>query len=77
MTDTPVPQWKVTAQRQSFRTVDGRPEQTMIVTFATAAGVTDSVEIPVTEYNATNVAAAITAKANTINEVHGLEGPPS
>lgn len=77
MADEIVPAWKVTGQAPSYATIDGKPMQVMVVTFVTAGGVTDSVSIPSPDYTAENVAAAITAKADTINAVHGLQGPPT
>lgn len=69
------PSWKVTSQRQSFATIDGRAMPVMVVGFTTSSGVEGTVQVPLPDYNAEHVAALINEQAQTIQAVHELQGP--
>lgn len=73
----PVPAWTVTGQREAYRTVDGVPTVSWVVSFKTAGGVTASVDVATADYTPDKVAAMINERAAAIDAVHALQGPPT
>ena len=66
--------WKVVGQRQTSVLANGSFEQAMVVTFTTSDGVTSSVTVPVSQYNAANVQKLISEQVAHIDAVHQLSG---
>jgi hypothetical protein len=64
--------WVVTGQRQTSISANGAFEQAYVVTFKTASGVVSSVTVPLSQYNAPNVARLIDEQVVHIDAVQGL-----
>lgn len=64
--------WQVTGQRQTSVLANGQFEQAFVVTFKTASGVVSSVTVPVSQYNAANVAKLINEQVSHIDSVQAL-----
>lgn len=64
--------WQVVSQRQSSVLSGNTFEDAMIVTFKTASGTTGSVTVPLSQYNAENVASLINQRVAAIDAVHSL-----
>lgn len=65
-------QWQVTGQRETSILSNGQFENAYVVTFRTASGVTASVTVPKSQYNADTVAKLITEQVAHIDSVSGL-----
>jgi len=66
--------FKVTGQMEGLMlSPDGRTEPAMSITFEVIpAGVTSTIQVPLSEYNTANVEKLLTERADTINGVHTL-----
>lgn len=65
-------QWQVTGQRQTSVLANGQFEQAFVVTYKTASGVVSSVTVPVSQYNADNVAKLINEQVQHVDAVQAL-----
>lgn len=69
----PQTQWKVTSQQETTQAYPGQGIQKGVtVTFTLADGTTGSVFVPDSQYNVTNVQAAIAARAGQLEAVGKL-----
>lgn len=64
--------YTVTNQRQTTTLVGGQFRDVMEVTFQATSGATGSVTIPLAQYSADTVKAAIEARVAVLNDVHSL-----
>lgn len=76
MADAPhTPGWRVTAQQETTRQVEGGRFVTgVLIMFTTQSGVAGSVFLPDASYNAANAKAAIAARVAQLEHVQGLTG---
>lgn len=74
--NTPEPAWRVVPpQRQETRSdATGRFVEGWVVSFQTRGGHTGAVFVPLAQYTAQNVSAAISRAAATIDQVGNLQG---
>ena len=65
--------WKVTAQTQTMMlTSGGQWVEGMKVEFTTTEGITGSITVPLSQYNASGVAELLDARVAQLNEVASL-----
>lgn len=71
--------WKVTGQRQTRQLLPGNQNFTdgYDVTFVTGANVTATVFVPVAQYNAAGITAAINERAAALDVASSLTVPPA
>lgn len=74
--------WRVVAQRQSSKLMNGQFQEVMVVTFETADGVTADISVPLAQYSEAHVKQLIDERVKNITEVHSLTSssapsPPS
>lgn len=69
--------WSITSQTQTQQLVGTQFVQGVVVSFATGAGNTGSVFVPLAGFGPDVVAAAVTARAAQLDAISGLYAPPT